>query len=672
MKLLSLELKNIRSYAQARIEFASGVTLFEGDIGCGKSTLLYAIEFALFGLGDLNSEYLLKHGTPAGAVKLRMRILEREYVFERTLERKRDSVQQGIASITADGKRVEYAPREMRAAVLKILGFNEPPSPKATSWIYRYAVFTPQEEMKLVLSLSDEERMNTLRKAFGIEDYRTARDNAAIVARELKALEQRVEGETDDLPDIQIEKAEKEAKLSEAKTKLAGLNDKARAIEAKLAEAKALLASLREQAKSVEGTAREIPLLEKHLREKRAEQTRTSGEAEKLRKQAVGDEIELSEVKKKILPSVKSEAQIKAELESVRKQAGSLAAECGSLSAKLLEYEELERKGVCPTCERPIAGADFASKKASLASQLNEKTKARDASEARQRSLEEALEEFREAQRAAKRAAEIEARLNDYRERESEARAKASALTAEIPALEKTLTAKRAELEASAGLRENLARSERVQSDADAELRAVMRERGAAEGEAAALEKRAVELAAKIEEKLAKRKQLEDLREKRAWLAECFVPALESIEQSVLAATQSDFDAALQSFFAILVEESGLSVRASEAFAPLVTQEGYEQSAGALSGGEKSALALAYRLALNKVVRSASPSLKENLLILDEPTDGFSKEQLGRMRDVLEAVGAEQVLLVSHERELEGFADNVYRIIKEAGASKIE
>ena len=526
--------------------------------------------------------------------------------------------------------------------------------------------------MKIVLSLSDEERMNTLRKAFGIEDYRTARDNAALVARELKALEQRVEGETDDLPDIQIEKAEKEAKLADAKTKLAGLNDKASAIEAKLAEAKTLLALLREQAKSVEGAAREIPLLEKQLREKRTEQTRAAAEAEKLRERASSDEVELNEVKKKVLPPVKSEAQIKTELESVRKQAGSLAAECGSLSAKLLEYEELERKGVCPTCERPIAGADFQAKKTVLREQLNEKTRARDASEARQRSLEEAGEELREAQRSAKRAAEIEARLNDYRERESEARAKASALAVEIPLLEKTLAAKRAELEASAVLRENLAHSESIQSAAEAELRAAMRERGAAESEAAALEKRAAELAGKIEEKLAKRVKLEDLREKRAWLSECFVLALESIEQSVLAAIQSDFDAALQEFFSILVEESGLSVRASEAFAPLITQEGYEQSAGALSGGEKSALALAYRLALNKVVRSASPSLKENLLILDEPTDGFSKEQLGRMRDVLEAVGAEQVLLVSHERELEGFADNVHRIIKEAGASKIE
>jgi exonuclease SbcC len=672
MKLLSLELKNIRSYASAGIDFAGGVTLFEGDIGCGKSTLLYAIEFALFGLGDLDSEFLLKHGAANGFVKLKMEVLGREYSFERTLERKKDSVQQGTAAIIVDGRKNEFAPREMRAAVLKILGFNEPPSPRATSWIYRYAVFTPQEEMKLVLNLPAEERMNTLRKAFGIEDYRVARDNAALVAKELKSFEAKIEGETEDLPDLQIEKADVEARFAQSKTKLAGLKDKAASIERRLGEAKAALDALRDRAKAVEGVAREIPLLEKQLREKRAEQSRALSDAEKLRKQIAGDEVELGEVKKKALPLAKSEAQIKSELDSLRKKSGSLASECGSLSTKLLEYEELERKGVCPTCERPIAGADFAAKKTAFRAQLNEKTRAREESEARQRSLEEALEEFREAQRATRRAAELEAKIDDAKQRESEAREHAATLGAEIPQSEALLSQKRRELDASKGLRDGLAQGERALAEIENELRKASAERGAAESEAALEERRATELAAKIEVKQAKRARLEDVQQKRAWLSECFALALESIEQSVLAAIQSDFDAALQEFFALLVEEGSLSVRASEAFAPLVSQDGYEQDAAALSGGEKSALALAYRLALNKVVRGTTQSLKENLLILDEPTDGFSKEQLARMRDVLDAVGAEQVLLVSHERELESFADRVHRIIKEGGASKIE
>ena len=39
----SIELENIRSYDEQKIEFPRGITLFEGDIGSGKSTILNMI-----------------------------------------------------------------------------------------------------------------------------------------------------------------------------------------------------------------------------------------------------------------------------------------------------------------------------------------------------------------------------------------------------------------------------------------------------------------------------------------------------------------------------------------------------------------------------------------------------------------------------------------------------
>ena len=41
-------------------------------------------------------------------------------------------------------------------------------------------------------------------------------------------------------------------------------------------------------------------------------------------------------------------------------------------------------------------------------------------------------------------------------------------------------------------------------------------------------------------------------------------------------------------------------------------------------------------------------------------------------RDILNELKCEQVITVSHERELEGFVDRIYRIRKEAGESRIE
>ena len=64
--------------------------------------------------------------------------------------------------------------------------------------------------------------------------------------------------------------------------------------------------------------------------------------------------------------------------------------------------------------------------------------------------------------------------------------------------------------------------------------------------------------------------------------------------------------------------------------------------------------------------------MENNLIILDEPTDGFGKEQLIRVRRVLDELESAQIGMVSHERELESFVDTIYRITKEGGISRIE
>ena len=112
-------------------------------------------------------------------------------------------------------------------------------------------------------------------------------------------------------------------------------------------------------------------------------------------------------------------------------------------------------------------------------------------------------------------------------------------------------------------------------------------------------------------------------------------------------------------------------MRVDENFTPTIEQDGYEMDVESLSGGEKTSVALAYRLALNVMVKKVCEAMHSNLLILDEPTDGFSREQLFRLRDILKELNCEQVIAVSHESELESFVDKIFRITKEAGESKI-
>jgi exonuclease SbcC len=89
-----------------------------------------------------------------------------------------------------------------------------------------------------------------------------------------------------------------------------------------------------------------------------------------------------------------------------------------------------------------------------------------------------------------------------------------------------------------------------------------------------------------------------------------------------------------------------------------------------LSGGEKSALALAFRLALKKTIElNIANSL--SILILDEPTDGFSQEQIERLKQILKESTLSQILLVSHDKNLETIADHKFNIEKRNSISTI-
>jgi exonuclease SbcC len=155
------------------------------------------------------------------------------------------------------------------------------------------------------------------------------------------------------------------------------------------------------------------------------------------------------------------------------------------------------------------------------------------------------------------------------------------------------------------------------------------------------------------------------------WIIEVFLPALESIEKTILEMRRMEFNESFQRWFYMLVDDPTKAARIDEDFTPIVEQDGYVQEMEYLSGGERSAVALSYRLSLNSVVREVSLNDGENLLILDEPTDGFSSEQIQRFPEILNQTRSDQVIIVSHEADISRLADYTIRIRKDNGVSYI-
>ena len=225
MILNSIIIDNIRSYSHEEVVFPRGISLFEGDIGSGKSTILMSIEFALFGLGSQKADSLLSKKSESGYVVLEFSVDGEKYEIKRTLKRKNSGVNQDPKNswIKIKDEILPLSPSELKQQVLKILKFNEPADPKAESKIFRYAIFTPQEAMKEVLSDSGK-RLETIRKAFGIEDYSIAKSNSLEVVNELRKKSAVLQERFGNIPELESEISESKENITKVEGIIASMS----------------------------------------------------------------------------------------------------------------------------------------------------------------------------------------------------------------------------------------------------------------------------------------------------------------------------------------------------------------------------------------------------------------------------------------------------------------
>ncbi len=166
--------------------------------------------------------------------------------------------------------------------------------------------------------------------------------------------------------------------------------------------------------------------------------------------------------------------------------------------------------------------------------------------------------------------------------------------------------------------------------------------------------------------------QIQVLAKKQDWLEKHFQPVVQVIEKHVLARVHQECNSLFQQWAQMLLDDESLQFRLAEDFSPVAIQNGHDVDVSYLSGGEKTSCALAYRLALHKIINNFVTSIRtRDILILDEPTDGFSSEQLDKVRDVLDQLQVKQTIIVSHEPKLESFVDHVIRIAKTNHESRI-
>jgi len=187
------------------------------------------------------------------------------------------------------------------------------------------------------------------------------------------------------------------------------------------------------------------------------------------------------------------------------------------------------------------------------------------------------------------------------------------------------------------------------------------------------LNSKLTELKENLKLKNALKEKLEYLTNLKNWIIEEFEILIRDIEREIISTSARQFNEYFKEWFRTLVEEENIEVEIRlDDFEPIINVNGYNSPFRDLSGGEKSALSLAYRLALNKIINERYQEVKtKDLLILDEPTDGFSQEQINKMQDIFEKLDTTQMIIISHDRNLDSFVTDIFNFKKEHHETKV-
>jgi len=689
MILESIKIGNIRSIKNLDLTFPRSTMLFYGDIGSGKSSVLKAIEFVLFGTltsADLSGDSVLRRGENKASVELAFLLDNDRYVIKRGLSKnKKGNVSQTKGSLTINESETSYAATDLRRKILEALNYSVTRYERAQKIdLFRYTVYTPQESVKEILEADPDKRFEILKDVFGIEKYEVALRNIKIISDFLRDDSKETEIRIGQFEGIEDKIPEKENELRVQESKISGMEKES---ELKQNEVNLVQKDLDEIKAKKEDISKKIIELEG--------QEKTLKEYAEIKEQHAKDlntaqkNIETNEEEAKKIVLVKlsidlTEDQIREQTSEVRKQISEKEKKKAVIEQKIKDIDELLEKGKCSLCGQEIHEEkrfktelkDALGKVDSFSKEIEILSKKVEVLEVNLKDLQEFIANKSKIELYEKLVEASKNQERDSQKKLDDIIKKMSQLQKEIDgALKAFKITNITELKKiGSDIKESLdsfeEKIEKLKSEKyDIEV-ALSAERKTQEY----LKKEVNELKAGLEEKKKLKEKLEYSTEIKNWVKDQFPVLLRDIERQILISSARDFNTFFKEWFSVLVESGNIEVEIRpDDFQPIINVNGYDSPFHDLSGGEKSAISLAYRLGLTKIINERYQDVKtKDLLILDEPTDGFSQQQVNRMQEIFNSLNTSQMIIISHERALDSFVTDIYTFKKSNHITKVE
>ena len=690
MILESIEITNIRSIRKQDIEFPSSTMLFFGDVGSGKSSVLKSIEFALFGTlvhGDLSGDSLLRRGRNTASVNLTFSIDGKKYSIKRSLSKDRKgrvSQKECIFTDHDSGTKTTYAPTDMRRKILSLLSYSVSRYEKATKIpLFRYTVYTPQEQIKEIIQADPDVRFEILKEVFGIEKYEITLRNIEIIKDYLndKLREYKIKIEQIGEPEEDI--LQKEKVIEETKQQINNIGTEIKKKENKISSQEKIIEVIQKDLDIYSKKIVQIENKESNINEYKAKQRKNKSSLNKIQKEIAGKEEELKNLKEIKVKTELSEDQLENQLEKIQNLKSQKEKEIAVVKKILADVDKLLKEGKCSLCGQAIHEKDRFEKEFQDAT-LKVGRFSNEIDDLTQKNYEQKklLKIIREFQKVKNKRDSLSSLISEKRKREADLNTLIKELFEKINRNQEEIMTILSEYNITNLLKlKNFGEEIKVKLNAEKEsLNKLNSSKESSGNELSAqkksleyLQKELVELNSNIQLKNSLQDNLTYYSQLKNWVGEQFPILIRDIEKKILSSSAHHFNSYFKEWFHELVEDENIEVEIrTDDFQPIVYVNGYVSPFKDLSGGEKSALSLAYRLALNKIINERYQEVKtKDLLILDEPTDGFSQQQINRMQPIFEKLNTSQMIIISHERNLDSFVTDIFNFKKENHITRV-
>jgi exonuclease SbcC len=365
MILNSIEISNIRSIRNEKIKFPSSTMLFFGDVGSGKSSVLKSIEFGLFGTlvhGELSGDSLLRRGKSKASVNLTFSIDGKKYSIKRNLlkDRKGKVSQKECFFIDHDkGTQTTYAPTDMRRKILSLLSYSVSRYEKATKLpLFRYTVYTPQEQVKEIIQAAPDERFEILKEVFGIEKYETTLKNIETIKDFLNDKIKEFKIRIGQIGEPKQEFLQKKKEIEEIKNLITNLETEIKIKEREINAQENNVEKVQQDLDNYSKKIVQIENKESSSNEYNEKQKKNSLILNKIQKEISEKENELKILKDIELKTELNEDQLERQVENFQSLKSQGEKELAVITKKVSDVDHLLKEGKCSLCGQAIHEKD--------------------------------------------------------------------------------------------------------------------------------------------------------------------------------------------------------------------------------------------------------------------------------------------------------------------------